>query len=289
MRGVDLVVLGVSSAGVDWAAEKLRATLPARTPVILLTKGLRGDGKSIDILPRVLEARLNADQRGGICGIGGPSIAGELAARRQTYVVLAGPDRSLVDRLSECLRTSYYHVSTSIDLVGVEVCAALKNLYALGVGAAAGLLENSPAAENEARMHNVASALFAQALWEMGHVIASLGGHESAVQGLAGTGDLYVTCQAGRNCRMGKWLGLGMTYREAKARHMSEDTVEGAETAVAIRPTVEAMIDGGTLDGAVVPLLRAIMNTVCDNTPMDIPWDQFFARTRPHERDIKGG
>ena len=278
MRGVDLVVLGVSSAGVDWAAEKLRATLPPRTPVILLTKGLRGNGKSIDILPRVLEARLNTDQRGGICGIGGPSIAAELAARRQTYVVLAGPDQSLVDRLSECLRTSYYHVSTSIDLVGVEVCAALKNLYALGVGTAAGLLDNSPAAENDARMHNVASALFAQALCEMAHVVARLGGCESTVQGLAGTGDLYVTCQAGRNCRMGKWLGLGLPYREAKARYMSEDTVEGAETAVAIRPTVEAMLAGGTLDSAVVPLLRAIMNTVCDNTPIDIPWNHFLTR-----------
>lgn len=287
MRGVELVVLGVSSAGVDWAAERLRATLPPRTPVILLTKGLRGDGKSIDILPRVLEAQLNTDQRGGICGIGGPSIAGELAARRQTCVTLAGPDQALVDRLSEYLRTPYYHVWPSIDLVGLEVSAALKNLFALGVGTTAGLLDRSPAAENEARMHNLASALFAEALWEMGHVIARLGGYKSTVHGLAGAGDLYVTCQAGRNCRMGRWLGLGLRYSEAKAKYMSEDTVEGAETAVAIRPTVEAMIDAGTLDGAVVPLMRAIMNTVCGNTPMDIPWARFFTRIRPHERGVK--
>ena len=208
MRGADLVFLGVNSEGLDWAAERLRATLPPGVPVILLTKGLRGNGKSIEILPRVLEARLRTGQRGGVCGIGGPSIAGELAARRQTSVVLAGPDQALVDRLSECVRTPYYHVWPSIDLVGVEVCAALKNLFALGVGTAAGLLERSPAVQDEARMHNPASALFAQALWEMEHVVARLGGRKSTVRGLAGAGDLYVTCQAGRNCRMGRWLGL---------------------------------------------------------------------------------
>lgn len=278
MRGVDLVILGVSSAGVDWAAERLRAALPAGVPVILLTKGLRGDGKSIEILPQVLEARLRTDQRGGVCGIGGPCIAGELAVRRQSSVVLAGPDQALVDRLSECLRTPYYHVWPSTDLVGVEVCAALKNLFALGVGTVAGALERSPAVRNEARMHNPASALFAQALWEMEHVVGRLGGCESTVRGLAGAGDFYVTCQAGRNCRMGRCLGLGMRYSEAKARHMSEDTVEGAETAVAIRSTVDAMIDGGTLDGAVLPLMRAILDMVCGDAPVDIPWDRFFVK-----------
>ena len=148
--------------------------LPAGVPIILLTKGLRGGGNSIDILPRVLGAQLRTDQRAGICGIGGPSIAAELAARRQTSVVLAGPDQALVDRLSEILRTPYYHVWPSTDLVGVEVCAALKNLFALGVGTIAGLLERSPVT-SEARMHNPASALFAQALWEMEYLVGTLG------------------------------------------------------------------------------------------------------------------
>lgn len=277
MRGVDFVILGVSSAGVDWAAGRLRATLPPRTPVILLTKGLRGDGKTIEILPHFLEARLRADQRGGVCGIGGPSIAGELPARRQTSVVLAAGERALAERLGECLQTPYYHVRPSIDLVGVEVSAALKNFYALAVGTAAGVLERSPAVENDARMHNPASALFAQALGEIGHVVARMGGRESTVWGLAGAGDLYVTCQAGRNCRMGRWLGLGMRYSEAKARHMSEDTVEGAETAIAIRSTLDAMIDRGTLNAAALPLTRAILDMVCGDAPADIPWDRFFA------------
>jgi glycerol-3-phosphate dehydrogenase (NAD(P)+) len=278
MRDVDLVILGVSSAGIGWAAERLRDVLPPQVPVILLTKGLRGDGKSIEILPGVLEARLRPAQSGRICAIGGPCIAGELAVRRQSSVVLAGLEQALVERLSESLRTPYYHVWPSLDLIGVEVCAALKNFFALGVGTAAGVLERSPAVTNEARMHNPASALFTQALWEMTHLVGKLGGLESTVRGLAGAGDLYVTCQAGRNYRMGRWLGLGLSYSEAKARHMNEDTVEGAETAAAICATLEAMVDAGRLDRTVLPLTRAILNTVCRDAPLEIPWDRFFVQ-----------
>ena len=58
---------------------------------------------------------------------------------------------------------------------------------------------------------------------------------------------------------------------------MSEDTVEGAETAAAIRSTLEGMIDGKTLNGAAIPLMREIMDIVCADAPLDIPWDGFFA------------
>ena len=76
MRGADLVFLGVNSEGLDWAAERLRATLPPGVPVILLTKGLRGNGKSIEILPRVLEARLRTGQ-------GGESVASVVPPSRE--------------------------------------------------------------------------------------------------------------------------------------------------------------------------------------------------------------
>lgn len=167
MRDVDLVILGVSSAGANWAAERLGPILPYEVPVVMLTKGLRGDGHCIDILPAVLKRRLSPSYRGQVCAIGGPSIAGELVVRRQTCVTLAAPDAVLAERLAGWLRTPYYHLWTSTDLVGVEVCAALKNLYALGVGMATGMLECAPAVENEARMHSAAAGLFAEALWEM--------------------------------------------------------------------------------------------------------------------------
>jgi len=81
----------------------------------------------------------------------------------------------------------------------------------------------------------------------------------------------------GRNGRMGRLLGLGMSHSEAKAQHMPEDTIEGAELATAIAPTIEAMIDRGELNGAALPLLRTMINIVCHDAPADIPWDAFFA------------
>jgi glycerol-3-phosphate dehydrogenase (NAD(P)+) len=108
--------------------------------------------------------------------------------------MLAGPEQATICRLAEWMSTPYYHVWPSLDLVGVELCAALKNLYAIGIGIAAGMLEASPPVENGAKMHDPAAALFTQALREMSYLVGELGGDRSTVGTLAGVGDLYVTC-----------------------------------------------------------------------------------------------
>ena len=67
-----------------------------------------------------------------------------------------------------------------------------------------------------------------------------------------------------------------MPYSEAKAKYMPDDTIEGAQLAQAIGPTVEAMIARGELDGAQLPLLQTMINIVCHDAPVEIPWDSFF-------------
>ncbi|GAB4535611.1 MAG: 2-dehydropantoate 2-reductase N-terminal domain-containing protein [Anaerolineae bacterium] len=279
MQGVDLVIVGVNSLGIGWAARMLGLWLHPQTPVVLLTKGLAGDGQGLRILPEVLRDGLPSHQRGHVhlAAIGGPSIAAELAARRHTCVVLAGHQRARLEEIAALLRTSYYHVWTSTDVIGVEVCAALKNLYALAVGLVEGWLEKEGRADNGAAMHNMASAIFAQSLWEVGYLVEYLGGQPASVYSLPGAGDLYTTCQSGRNSRMGRLIGLGMGYRQAKAHYMPGDTVEGAELALAIGPTIEALLAQGSLDGAALPLLRAVIEVVCHEKPPYIPWDAFFA------------
>jgi glycerol-3-phosphate dehydrogenase (NAD(P)+) len=214
-----------------------------------------------------------------LAAIGGPSIAGELAARRHTCVVFTGPDEALLDRLAGLLRTPYYHVWTTTDMVGVEVCVALKNVYALAVGLVGGLLEKEGIADNGAVMHNLAAALFAQGLSEISYLVEYMGGQQRSVYTLPGAGDQYVTSMGGRNGRMGRWLGLGLRYSEAKTRYMPDDTIEGAELATAIGPTLEAMVDQGKLDGTALPLLRTMIDIVCHDAPVRIPWDDFFAGT----------
>jgi len=282
MSDVDLVILGVNSLGVDWAAEILGPYLEPQTPVVLLTKGLAGDTQTLHILPNVLRDGLPSRHRDRIqlAAIGGPSIAGELAARRHTCVVLAGSDQAMLDQIADLLRTPYYHLWTSTDIIGVEVCVALKNLYALAVGLVEGWTEKAGEAYNGAAMHNTASAIFAQSLWEIGHLVQYLGGQSRSVYTLPGAGDFYATCQSGRNSRMGRLIGLGMTYRQAKTQHMPEDTVEGAELALAIGPTIEVLVSQRELDGAALPLLRAVIDIVCHEKPPHIAWEEFFCAVR---------
>ena len=279
LEGADLVVLGVNSLGVDWASHMLGPLIPPSMPVVMLTKGLAGDGQRVRILPDVLRAGLPVRCRDSVqlMAIGGPSIAGELAARRHTCVVLTGSDASLLNRLAAMLRTPSYHVWTSTDMVGIEVCVAMKNVYALAVGLVGGLLEKEGVADSGAVMYNVAAALFAQGLEEIKYLVQLMGGQERSVHGLPGAGDLYVTSQGGRNCRMGRFLGLGMPYSRAKAEYMPDDTIEGVELARAIGPTVEAMLRQGKMDGTRVPLLRTMISIVGRDAPPEIPWDEFFA------------
>jgi glycerol-3-phosphate dehydrogenase (NAD(P)+) len=221
-----------------------------------------------------LPVNRRADVR--LAAIGGPSIAGELAARRHTSVVITGDDPKFLEQLAGLLRTPYYHVRTDADFVGVEFCVAMKNVYALAVGLVGGLLEKEGKAENDAEMHNLAAAIFAQGLWEMAYLVEIAGGRRESVFTLPGAGDLYVTSMGGRNRRMGRLLGLGLPYTDAKNRYMREDTIEGAELALAIGPTVEMMILEGKLNKARIPLLRAMIQIVCNDAPLHIPWEEFF-------------
>lgn len=274
----DLIVLGVSSVGIPWAAEQLGQALKASLPILALTKGLAASNNNLEILPIVFRRLLPTHlQAAKLLAIMGPCIAAELAVRRHTSVMLSGDDESLFERITALLETSYYHVWTSRDFVGTETCAAFKNFYALLVGIAKGILEREGQAENQANTHNLSSSLFAQALFEMEQLARHMGGDVESVYGLPGAGDLYVTCQSGRNGRMGSWLGKGLRFSEAKAQHMPNDTVEGAELAKALASTLRHLIAEGKLKKEKLPLLELALSVVCDDAPADIPWKKFFA------------
>ncbi len=275
---VRLIVFGVNSAGVEWAVALIGPLLKTPVPIVMLTKGLAVRNQSIVILPQVVQEGLLQYGLSGVplAAVGGPCIAGELAARRQSSVVMACRDSDLLDQLFKILDAPYYHARACTDLVGVEACAALKNFYTLAVGYAAGQLERKGLAPNGALMHNLAAGLFTQALAELQYFVGLLGGRNESVIGLAGAGDLYVTCQAGRNGRMGKLLGSGVLYREAKARHMPDDTVEGAELALTIGATVKGLIEKREIESDAIPLAKAIIEAICENQPLEIHWDRFY-------------
>ena len=271
---IQLIVFGVNSAGVEWAIDCIGPRLQTPIPVLMLTKGLAATDDSIEILPHSVQKGLSRFNLAEIpvAAVGGPCIAGELAARRESSVVIAHPEPQVLDRLLALVDTPYYHARARTDLIGVELCAALKNFYTLAIGYAAGQLERKGKAPNGALMHNLAAGLFTQAMAEM----YFFGGQTDSVLGLAGAGDLYVTCQAGRNGRMGRLLGKGLKYKEAKSNHMPEDTVEGAELALTIGKTLKQWLADKKMDGNSIPLATKIVEAICDNRPLQIPWNLFY-------------
>lgn len=260
-----LIVLGVSSPGVGYAMEQLATHLREPVPILMLTKGLAVKDGAVVALPAILAKSLARDRTAAMAqvgGVGGPCIAGELAVRRETRVVF-GAEGALQKVCKERLRAPYYHVHYTDDVAGVEASAALKNFLALGVGAGAGMLDIAEPTQNNALMINPESALFAQAATELVYLVTAMGGRSETAAGLAGIGDLYGTCRAGRNSRMGRLLGGGLAFREAKET-MAGDTIEGADLALTIGPTLREMTAHGRLDAARLPLAEAILRVVCD-------------------------
>ncbi len=279
VQGADVVVLGVNSRGVHWAAEAVGPHLQPGQIVLMVTKGLESStAGTLQLLPDVFADRLPPAIRGQVdfAAIGGPSIAGELAGRRDTSVIFVSRNEAIPPRLRALFETPYYHIWTSTDMVGVEVCVALKNPYALAVGLVAGMLEKQGGTDTAgAAMHNIAAALFAQSLAEMAYLVRVMGGGADTVFSLPGAGDLYVTTQGGRNSRMGRLLGLGLPYSEA-VEEMPGETVEGVDAVVAMMPAVQQMEAAGKLDAKALPLLHALHEIVTRNQAATFDFNRFF-------------
>lgn len=270
----DLIILGVSSAGVIWAIDRLCESLRTPLPVVMITKGMHPEPGRLTALPDHVanEVKRRTGLSLPIAAIGGPCIAGELAVRRQTGTVITAHDEVLANSLCAALATDYYHPRPSPDVIGVEICAAFKNFFAIGVGWAAGHLEKMPETTNRALNHNAAAILFDQAIREMMVLVRAHGGHESSVWGMPGAGDLYVTCQAGRNSRLGNNLGRGLTFSAVREGPMKGDTIEGAELGLSVAPTLRSMMADGRLESARLPLTTALLDALTQDTALDIPW-----------------
>jgi len=272
-----LVILGVSSPGVDWAIEKLVQDLRRPIPVLMITKGLATRGNAIEILPskvsRALRERLGL--RVPVMAVGGPCIAGELAARRPSCVVFTGEADAPIEETVRMLATDFYFPRPDRDLVGVETSVALKNLFVIGVTAVAGRLEREGKGPNGACMHNLSASLFSQAVREIAYLVKALGGDPMTAYGLPGVGDLYVTSQGGRTALLGRYLGLGLTYRQAREQHLADVTIEAAELGIAVGPILRSMMADGRLDPARLPLARAILDALLSEKPLVADWQAF--------------
>jgi glycerol-3-phosphate dehydrogenase (NAD(P)+) len=291
LEGADIVVSGVNSLGARWAGRTLSTLLRPGAVVLSLTKGVEADGDALRIMPEVLASELPDGLRHEVStnAVAGPVLAYELSGRRISATVFAGNDEATLRGLRDIFTNDYYRVWCSTDLVGVEVFAALKNAFVVGIGAARGMLEAAGGPDEiGAGMHNTAALLFAAATKELAQIVGMARAlknpgfqrlwafekpafSEASVANLQAAGDLYVTATGGRTFRLGWLLGTGMTYSQAKEA-MREDTLEGAFAVLQMAKILPAWERNGWIAPADLPMLRAIIRAVTEDKPLQLPW-----------------
>ena len=218
----DLIVIAVSSIGIDLIREKLQQ-LKNKCPILVLTKGLKYEKNSKRII--TISEQLNkGNKKLNLSVLKGPCLAGELARKTKSSVVIANKNTKIAKSIGKLISTNYYKIEYSKDVRGVEICSAIKNIYSMIIGAGEGL--------------NTSSSIFRKSISEMVYLTKFFKGKEKTVYGLAGLGDLYVSAVGGRNSKIGGYLGKGFTYKKAKKKFMRNDTIEGAELAFEVAPYI---------------------------------------------------
>jgi glycerol-3-phosphate dehydrogenase (NAD(P)+) len=271
----DLIVVGVSSKGIEWIGGQITKYFKGKKipKILLLTKGLSVHNNKYELLVDKLK-RILTDQglsNFDISAVGGPCLAKGLSNRVHSSVVVANEEIKSAKIISSLIATNYYHVEVSSDVVGVEVSAAIKNIYSMAVGAAKGLCNNKLTEEKKEQNYlNTASALFNQSIKEMEIFISHLKGQKDTVTSLAGLGDLYVSSGGGRNSKMGSYLGEGLIYSEAKKNKMLKITVEGAELIKEIGTKVKEEFSIDKL-----PIMMAMIDAILDDKKLSINWEKF--------------
>ena len=245
----DLIVIALSLSGIDFIGKELK-NLKIKTPILVLTKGLKYEKKNNTILTISEQLKKNYKKM-NISVLKGPCLAKELARKNQTSVVIANKNIKVAKSIGKKISTKYYLTEYSKDVVGIEVCSAIKNIYAMIIGAGQSL--------------NSSSNLFQKSILEMKYLIKYFKGKDETISGLAGVGDLYVSAAGGRNSKMGSYLGKGFTFKVAKKRFMPKDTVEGEQLAKEIAPFVLKKINKSK-----VPLMINLLKTIISNKKLKI-------------------
>ncbi len=277
LEGADAIALGVSSAGVRWAAEALAAELAhAPKPVLMVSKGLVWQNARLDVLPDVFQACLPAAAAARVSpvGVAGPCIAGELLLGVPTSVVFTGRSPEACEAWAALARGPFYFVHVEPDVVGAETCAALKNAFAMGVGFGAGVHQARGGQSGSVAHHNYESGVFSQAILEMQRLVELSGGRAQTAVGLPGTGDLTVTCNGGRTGRFGKWLGLGLSLAEAIEK-MEGATLECLEVLRELDRALESFDAAGRTQAQELPLLRHLLDVALRGAPVAMPFARF--------------
>ena len=217
LAGVQYIVHAVPTQQTRAFLEGIKRELDPAAPVFTLSKGL--EAGTAQTVSQVIAGVLGPAQP--IVVLSGPSFAGEIAEGRPTVLVAASQDRALAKQAQSLLAYGNLRINISTDVVGVEMCGALKNVLALASGIVSGL----------GLGQNALAAIVAQGCAEIKWLITAMGAEPETVAGVAGVGDIMLTCfnDTSRNRTVGIQIGKGENLDQVLDE--ASQVVEGVKTA----------------------------------------------------------
>jgi glycerol-3-phosphate dehydrogenase (NAD(P)+) len=259
----DLVILAVPTQFLRGVLERLKPHLPADALYVSVAKGLEVGSL---LRPSEIVAAVLGDRP--FAALSGPSHAEEVAVNLPASVVAAAADESLARAVQETCRTSRFRVYTSVDVIGVELGGALKNIIAIAAGICDGLSLGD----------NAKAALMTRGIVEIARLGVALGADAATFNGLSGIGDLIVTCASrhSRNRAVGEAIGRGEPLDHVLARMVQ--VAEGVWTTRAARDLARrAAVD--------LPITDAVYACLFDHKPpLDALTDLMLRPPRPETR-----
>jgi glycerol-3-phosphate dehydrogenase (NAD(P)+) len=239
----DLVMMVVPSHFYRSVLTGLKPFLKPGMKFISATKGI--ENNTLKVMSQVAEEVLEPEYTDSFGCLAGPSFAKEVVAKQPTAVTIACRDISQAERLQNVFSTDLFRVYVSDDLIGVQLCGALKNVIAIGAGASDGLGFGL----------NARAALITRGLAEITRLGVAMGANPMTFAGLSGIGDLVLTCTGdlSRNRTLGLKIGKGMTLDEiTKGMTM---VAEGVKTSISAYELAKKM-------GVDMPIVDQVYETL---------------------------
>lgn len=264
LTGIDTVLLVTPTKAMRSVLAKIAPLLTEGTTVMHASKGIEPD--SLKRISEIIEEELNPHTLKAIVVVSGPSHAEEVALRQPTTVTVASKSKAACETAQDIFMNHYFRVYTNLDVVGVELGGALKNIIALGAGISDGLGYGD----------NSKAALITRGLAEIARLGRHMGANPFTFAGLAGVGDLIVTCTSihSRNWRAGQMLGKGK--RLDQVLHQMGMTVEGVQTTKAVYQLSKKYdVD--------MPISHELYYVLFKNKAPDKAVQDLMRRTRTHE------
>lgn len=247
LQDVDVCFVAVPSRAFREVVNAARESIPSGAFVISTTKGIEADG--FHLMSHILRQELPSNPVGVLSG---PNLAEEIARKQITATVIASDDPQVRAVIQDILHTAYFRVYSSDDTFGVELAGALKNVYAIAAGYAAALGVGQ----------NTQGMLLTRSLAEMSRFAHSMGAKPITFLGLAGVGDLMVTCGSplSRNYQIGYSMGQGMTLEQAVKK--LGRLAEGINTIRTVKHKADEL-------GVYMPIVNGLYSMLFEQRPVE--------------------